>query len=313
VNDAASGDTINIASGRYTENVSTAGKALTFVGESAASTLVYAANRGPVFTLGSAVAGDPPLLITIQGLTISHGTHTGGTGVGGGVQVRAGSYLHIENSTIVGNFAASGAGIGIDSPGAPATTITSCLIDGNFAGGSLLSGTGGGVEVRPGSAVSIQQSYITRNSATRGGGVYGWNDSAITVAGTTVSGNFVNPVSRPTGPSGGEGGGIDAHGTMGIDSSYILNNVANGENGGGGLFLLFDSNGVTTISNTIVAQNSGSPGGIYAVGGTLALQNSYVIQNNFSGITGSVVLSLSGTTIKDNVGLDICLPNNCGP
>jgi hypothetical protein len=113
--------------------------------------------------------------------------------------------------------------------------------------------------------VSIQQSYITRNGGTSGGGVFGWDGSAIAVSGTTISGNSINPVSRPTGLQGGGGGGIEAHGTIGIDSSYILNNVANGEDGGGGLLLLPDSSGVTTLSNTIVAQNGGT--GIEALGG----------------------------------------------
>src|SRR5256885_1633039 len=108
VNDAASGDVIEIAAGRYVENVTIAGKALALTGQSAGSTFVYAAGRGPVFTLGSGLPADPALLITIRGVTISHGNHTGGTGVGGGVQVRAGAYLHLEKSTVTENTATLG-------------------------------------------------------------------------------------------------------------------------------------------------------------------------------------------------------------
>jgi hypothetical protein len=311
VNDAVSGDTINIAAGRYTENVAIAGKALTLVGQSAGSTLVYGSTAtSPVFTLGSAVATDTPLLITIQGLTISHGSHTGGTGVGGGVQVRSGSYLHIANSTITENNAITGGGIGINSPGAPVTTITACLIAGNFAQTVSPGGPGGGVLVATGSTVSIQKSSITGNSAVNGGGIYQYIGSTLSVAGTTVSGNSASAVERDLGPAGGGGGGLESHGTLIIDSSYILNNIANGEDGGGGIaFYAPTTTSVVTVSNTIVAQNGGD--GVDANGGTLVLNNSYVVQNAGYGVLGSATLSATGSTVKDNQVGNTCVANDC--
>ena len=312
VSDAASGDTIDIAVGRYVENITISGKALTLLGQSAGSTFVYAAGRGPVFTLGSGAPADPAVLITIRGLTISHGNHLGGTGVGGGVQVRAGAYLHLENSNVTENIAISGAGVGVDSPGAPATTISGCLIDGNSATTTGFTGPGGGVLAATGSTVSIQQSFITRNSARNGGGVYGWPGSALSIAGSTINGNSAVPIATHFGLSGGGGGGVEAHGTLNVESSYLLNNNAVGEEGGGGIALYSDPSQTTVVSNSIVAQNLGGPGGgISGYGGSLSLQSSYVVQNQAVGIWGNLVLSNTGSTIKDNGGGDICLNNYC--
>jgi hypothetical protein len=144
VNDAASGDVISIAAGHYIENVTIEGKRLTLQG-AAGGTLgvseAYGRDRGPVFTLGSGVAGATPELIEIHNLVISHGNHTGGTGVGGGVQVRAGAYLHLYESTVTQNLAMQGGGIGVNSPGAPESLISGCLIDGNTANGTRIRHT----------------------------------------------------------------------------------------------------------------------------------------------------------------------------
>jgi hypothetical protein len=41
-------------------------------------------------------------------MIISGGNHMGGTGVGGGIQVRAGAYLQISGCTVTGNYATFG-------------------------------------------------------------------------------------------------------------------------------------------------------------------------------------------------------------
>ncbi len=89
VNAAVDNDTINIAAGIYTENVTIAGKAVALNGAGGVTnggTLVAAAGRGPVFTLGSGVTGDPNKVVVMSGMIISGGNHNGGTGVGGGIQ-----------------------------------------------------------------------------------------------------------------------------------------------------------------------------------------------------------------------------------
>jgi hypothetical protein len=130
VNDAIAGDTIAIAASRFTENVTIEGKQLTLQGSTGGTggvTEVYAAGRGPVFTLGSGVPGATPELIEIHNLVIGGGNHFGGSGVGGGVQVRAGAYLHLYDSTLLKNKATSGGGVGVSTEGAPKASSAGAL------------------------------------------------------------------------------------------------------------------------------------------------------------------------------------------
>ena len=84
VDAAASGDVIHISAGRFTENVKIVGKGLVLIGTSSSvgpATEVFAAGAGPVFTLGSG-ANDPYELIELHHLTIAHGDHERGSGIG---------------------------------------------------------------------------------------------------------------------------------------------------------------------------------------------------------------------------------------
>src|SRR5581483_6060093 len=159
---ATSGDLISIATGRYVENIAIIGKRLTLAGDSTAGvTEVAAAARGPVIVLGSGT-DEGYEEVDIQNLTISGGTHLTGTGVGGGIQVRRGAFLHLLNSIITHNIAAFGGGIGVNTPAGPATTIIGCLVDDNTSPSQGPLG-GGGIVVVQGSTVLLQQSTVTRN------------------------------------------------------------------------------------------------------------------------------------------------------
>jgi hypothetical protein len=314
VNDAANGDSIQIDAGRYIENVTIQGKSLKLTGVSAASTIVAAAARGPVFTLGSATPGATPFLITLEGLTITGGSHLSGTGVGGGVQVRAGSFLNIIDSTIAENRAISGGGIGVDSPGSPTTQITHCLIQHNDTATPRPSGGGGGVEVRAGSTVQIRDTTFTGNKARDGGGIYSWPESSVTVIASSFNANSAIAQPTPVGGIGGGGGAIAATGALDVDTSYFVSNTANSEAGGGAINLSYQSDTIVTISNSIIAQNFAPlGGGINAVGGTLLLNRAYVVQNGTYGLFfGNGVNYLpSESTVKDNSTGDICTPVSC--
>ena len=315
VNDAASGDTVAVAAGRYVENITAQGKSLTIQGAGSPTTSVVAAGRGPVFTLGSGASGDANYLITIQGLTISGGYHDGGTGIGGGVQVRAGSYLHLANSSVVGNYArVGGGGVGIQtSAGAPQTTITGCVIDGNSTNLGKYGGQGGGIIVMPNSSVAIDSSFITRNQSTEGGGVLAETGSTVSVSATTIGQNVSHGFGTPVGPDGGGGGGLEAHGNLSIEGSFIVANTNDSpEFFGGGLYLSFDTAGVVmSVSDTLIARNTAPGGaGIFVAGdgnSTLPLKNVYVVQNNANGIYyPGVTLVQTNTTVKDNVGGNYC-------
>jgi hypothetical protein len=336
VNDAVSGDVIYVAAGRYLENVTIEGKQLTLIGAGASTTgvpgviqpatgvsEVVAAGRGPVFTLGTSVFAGVYHLTTIQGFMITNGNHLGGTGVGGGIQVRAGASLHLLDSIVMHNTARAGGGIGVDSPIAAAfeTTISGCLIDENVAIPATSShAPGGGIAVMVGSSASIRNSIVTRNQSTSGGGVSGETGSTLTIIDTTVSGNRSASVSTPYGPTQGAGGGLQSSGDVAISGSFFVGNTAQGEDGGGGIELFFTDWRAHTISNTIIARNkvpeTGLGGGIAAYGDdsrmNLALNKVYVVENlDGGGLWSTVRLVLTDTTVKDNVGGDICRDGIC--
>jgi hypothetical protein len=332
VNTAASGDTIVIAEGRYTENVTIIGKSLTLQGVADGTggvSEVYATSRGPVFTLGSGTSGDTPRLIEMHNLTIAHGNHTGGTGQGGGIQVRAGAYLHLYDSTITHNFATLAAGISINTPGAPASLISGCVIEDNQTPISVQGQTnlGGGVGVFGNSSLSVMASTFTRNLTNDGGGLYTEVGTHLTVDGSTFSENVAQPWSGPFGPGGGSGGGMGTFGSVSISNSSFVNNLGAGPDGGGGLYLFMLSDDTHVITNTIVARNNnvaaspsgtvaGPGGGIAAAGGrpesgaVLTINSSYIVQNQAEGgiwyDSLRVALALNNTAVTGNVGGQIC-------
>jgi hypothetical protein len=343
VNAAVSGDVIQIAAGRYTENVLIENKHLTLNGAPGGQNGVselYAAARGPALVLGTGNAGDPAYLVEIHGLTISHGSHISGTRVGGGVQVRSGAYLNIFDSVITQNVANIGGGIGINTGNGPASTITRCLISENSAVSAIPSGlaatSGGGVAVYTGT-VSIVQSTISRNQVTGnfgGGGIVTGlgGPTNLTLTDSTVSENTATAFLDSSGVSGGDGGGLYLAGDFTISGSTIAHNLATGETAeGGGLFIGFYDSGTHVLKNTIVSLNSftgddpsfkGEGGGILAFVGlgssppqTLTLNNVYVVDNLAGAgvaLSPGMALHLTNTTIKGNVGGN-CIGEGCPP
>jgi hypothetical protein len=320
VDAAASGDVIQIAAGRYVEKVTIVGKRLTLNGGSSGGVteVVGTGGHGPVFVLGSGTDGDYQQ-VDIQYLTISNGNHQTGSGVGGGVQVRRGAFLHLLGSVVTHNSALFGGGIGVNTPGGPATTVTGCLIDDNVSTSSQALG-GGGVVAVQGSTVVIQHSTVTRNQAFNGGGIYTDIGTHVTVGETTVSENSVSQVHVHLGFVGGVGGGLYANSDMTISGSTIAHNAATGQELalGGGIFIVLGS--TQTITYTVIAHNSatgpagtGDGGGIFAAAenthDTLALTKVYVVENEASpgsagGISNEGTLLLAGTLIKDNSGFN---------
>jgi len=327
VNDAVDNDIINIAPGRYIENITVIGKSLTFLGadtsEPRGATMVMAAGRGPVFTLGSGVAGDPAKQMLLSGLTISGGNHNNGSGVGGGVQVRSGAWLRMSGCTVRGNYATFGGGVGINSPGAPPSAISGSLITDNDAPGNPSAGLGGGIYVAEGSAVGIQDSTIARNDAAGGGGIYGARGSNVTLAGSTVTQNTSQPYTTPQGATDGDGAGMESQGDFAISDSDFVGNSSHGTNGGGGLAMTIYDSGPHTITRTTFSHNTvafADPlrgGGILAFAyttGTYSLDHSYVEQNlNGGGIwnDSNVTAVITNSVISDNAGGNVCGPAGC--
>ncbi|MGK7898446.1 MAG: carbohydrate-binding protein [Xenococcus sp. (in: cyanobacteria)] len=154
--------------------------------------------------------------------------------VGGGIGNNG--ELIVSNSNVSNNRAnANGGGVQnrLGTVNITGTTISNNSVNFNAGGISNLNG-----EFR------VSQSLISDNSAgDDGGGFANFSNSFLIVANSTVSGNFAN----------GVGGGIRNNGQLELSNSTITNNSAN--NYGGGVQNL---NGVTTISNTIIAGNNGT-------------------------------------------------------
>jgi hypothetical protein len=273
-------------------------------------------------------------LIELQHLTITHGDHQAGTGVGGGVQVRRGAYLHMADSIVTQNTARFGGGIGVNTPGGPASTLTGCLIDNNhavvddFLNGS--DGQGGGVDVAQDSTVTIEQSSILRNHALNGGGVYTASGSRLTVDHSTVTDNLVEQVHVHRAFVGGVGGGLAINSDAAISNSVIAGNSATGAEGGsgGGLFVLLG--GKESVTATVIARNTvdsdngaaGDGGGIFTAAphdtDLLTLDHVYVVENHApataaGGVSNEGTLLLKHTTIKDNSGLNCSGGIGCPP
>jgi len=336
VNAASSGDVIQIAAGHYVGNVTIEGKALTLLGAAGGPnnvSEVVGVGLGPVFTLGLG-SGDSYHLIEMHNLTITQGAHQTGTGVGAGVQVRAGAYLHLFDSILTQNTARFGGGLGVNTPGGPQSTVTRCLIDDNVAvtdNPGAPDGLGGGIEVSPNSNVAVSGSTIVRNHALDGGGIFTDRGSQLTLSQSTVNDNSVAQIHFSKAYIGGAGGGIEANSSISITNSVIANNTAEGPEGGlgGGLFLVLG--GADQITSTMVAHNAaisqpnvaGSGGGIFTAApsqaDTLGLDHVYVVENTsaqnggIGGISNEGTLVLTHTTIAENTGVNCSGGVGCPP
>jgi hypothetical protein len=316
VNGAADGDNLVIGVGVFAENVLIAGKQLSVFGSGPALTVVQGKQHGgPVFVLGSA-AGQTYYEVDISDLTVAQGDHQGGSGVGGGIQVRQGAFLHLNNVTASQNYAAYGAGIGVNTPGGPPSTLSNCSVDQNEA-----SSEGGGVFIASGSTVEILGCAITRNVSVNGGGIFADTGSTLTVSGTNVSDNqaAANGCGANHCPPSYGGGLYTKSGLTLVDSFIIRNSAGGNEGAGAGLYIQLGSS--PTVRGTIIARNllAGSVhgAGIFAASqapsATLTLEDDYIVlnENNVSGgatpvggIQNQGTLVITNTTFKDNTGLN---------
>jgi|GEM_PF-2100226 CSLREA domain-containing protein len=153
---------------------------------------------------------------------------------GAGIYNDSHGVLTLNNSSIISNTAgASGPGGGILNAGA--LTLSNTTIRGNTANG------GGGIRNFYGTA-NMTGSTLSGNTAGGGGGI--WNEhGTLVVTNATLSGN-----------SGGFGAGIEND-----DGTTMLTNVTINGNNGNGIY----QNGSTftetiTLSNTIIANSTGT-------------------------------------------------------
>ena len=245
-----------------------------------------------------------------------------------------------NNLTVTGGTITGGTGGGIRIENSKDATIDSCTIQNNTTTGVSKNGTdvslgaGGGVYVRDG-ALTIKNSTIQGNTATRGGGVYA-DHSTVNINKSTLQNNKANDVPSDAPASNkGVGGGIysfdcaltitdstitgnEACGHVGLlkyKSNGRLWSSAFGKGGGGICAVGKDSN--VTLSGVTVTENKATfsqnntlavGGGINAQGGTLTVKESNISGNHARGNGGSIsseesnVLNISDSIIQSNQG-----------
>lgn len=136
---------------------------------------------------------------------------------GGGIHSSGSSTLTIINSTVSDNETTSfGGGINVVSG---TVTIQNSTISGNIGNQNSSSSVHGGGMALHGGTINIRNSTISGNSVLRddGGGI--WNNGALTIIQSTITGN------KATG-TGGAGGGVFNGSTLIVGNSIVASNTA---------------------------------------------------------------------------------------
>lgn len=296
VDKAASGDTIYIAAGTYTESVDTTGKSLTFVGAGLASTII----EGGMYLAKTEAVSD---------ITIQHGT---------GIFVESGANVilrdvHIENNLRgIVNFGA------ID-----AANVTVSNNQGNLP-------NGGGVWNLPSGKITMAHVTISGNRAQfNGGGVF--NRGKLTMAYAIVSSNVISDTSTNNGGAGiystgaltitdsivsantstNGGGGITNTGLATLERVAIVNNAAVR---GGGIDTYFDGSPtvVLTVTNTTISGNTGSSfGGGIASGLSDVRLTNVTISDNTSDKGAALAASSSTLRVRNTILASSTPAKNC--
>ncbi len=192
---------------------------------------------------------------------------------GGGIDNEG--VLTVIGSAIEGNTAnkSGGFGGGIDNDDGGMATLTSTNVEMNSA-----VFNGGGVFNAGSSALAINNSTFSANTATSGAGIYS-ESSTLTVTESTLSGNDAIGTTSHAG-----GGGVyNSGGTASITGSTLSGNLA--AQAGGGIFA---NSGALTILDSTLSGNSaglatplvGAGGGLYEDGGTLKVADSTIAGNS---------------------------------
>lgn len=163
------------------------------------------------------------------------------------------------------------------------TANVSLLIDGQDHAWDGQGRSLHGLQVNPGTSVTVQHLAIrnAKSPAYNAGGVF--NQGILTLEHVIVEANY----------SPSLGGGIGNHGTLTVRNSTIRNNSAQG--GGGGIG---NSQGTATLENSVIVENDAAgAGGLYNTNrGTVTLRN--VLFSSNSSNRGIEIENGTGSTIN---------------
>jgi CSLREA domain-containing protein len=210
-----------------------------------------------------AINGATKPIVHFSGVTIQNGN--GGFVPGGGIYIDAGAYLALSDSVVSDNKSTEFGG-GISNAGElqifTSTIQDNCVSNSAVHGvpcNSTPLGSGGGQTESGGGIfnfsmgnVTIDESTISGNRATRGGGIRN-GGGHLEITNSTISGNTANT----------RGGGIMNFGNTSIAYSTIAFNEANAILGGasedsfgGGIYNVTDNGAMVSIGDTILAMNT---------------------------------------------------------
>jgi hypothetical protein len=266
VDQADEGDTIDVA-GTIDDNVTVRISLTITQWPGQAPAVLDGTSSDIVVTVDGTDAVVPPV-VTLSGLTIQNGASFSSDG--GGIVNNA--TLTVSNSTIANNSSlgvlTSGGGIANSAGGT--LTVENSTISGNLAS------FGGGIDNH--GTLDVENSMFSGNSGD-GGGISDESDGTLTVASSTFSGN-----------SGSEGGAILESGTGTVVRSTITGNSANGGAGisvqPGATLLVAEStftgnsalfggalrsNGALTVESSTITGNSADDGAAIAIGDSATL------------------------------------------
>jgi hypothetical protein len=184
------------------------------------------------------------------------------------------------------------------APGAQVTLSNVVIASGNGLANNpaSLAGNlyGGGIVVDAGAALTVSGSTLSGNFAFHAGGGIDNQGGTVTVIGSTISGNG--------------GGGIDNQGgTVTITGSTVYENEAGNDSnfnllGGGGIY---NQGGTVTVSGSTVSGNDAAEGGgIDNEGGTVTITGS-TLSGNSAGEGAGVfnaggTVTITGSTLSGN-------------
>jgi hypothetical protein len=196
----------------------------------------------------------------ISGTKITGNHSAGAADGGGGVFVGAGDA--VISGSIIGNNSALNAGGGLDAKGFTSLVITGSNFSGNETRDDASSTDGGGgLHIQGNNSgdplpVKISGTRVIDNRSTQyGGGLHALNGIALTISGSTFSGNTAGETGGGLATRGtGAGGKVD----LTVIGSVFADNV--GSFGGGGIEAV-SSDGVVSIAASKVAGNQSSFGG----------------------------------------------------
>jgi filamentous hemagglutinin family protein len=242
---------------------------------------------------GGAIFNDPNSPLTLTGSNFTNnGVNSAGTVIGefGGGLFNLGTTT-INNSNFSGNATAV-AGGGIFSEGNSTIAINNSTITNNqssFGGGIYNTGN-------TGTNITVNNSTVSNNTARRiGGGIFTSDNATTNVNRSTISNNGKNLQGTIITPYGG---GLFTVGRLNINTSTISGNESL-ELGGG---IYNQTGGILDIRNSTIANNNtlGQGGGIFTV--STATLFSSIVANNTAASGPNIHGAIASTSTFNLIG-----------